>query len=216
MAAEGMQFPWRWNGGTISLNLGVIWKMSAEVRTVLLTTLLATVFGAAGWLITHTVDRVVSVPTVQYELDTSRHADGQIVVTVRNLSRDHRFADLAFILRLPAGSSGKFTAATVEPIPPAYANRESPPSAEGSSASYEKIGLHPETSIKLKADYNGKTVPTFHIDQSGEAVRLLEKGLLTGAIRNEIEILSGLFLAWCAIVIFAFSTLTKGANGDDE
>ncbi len=28
MAAEGMQFPWRWNGGTISLNLGVIWEMS--------------------------------------------------------------------------------------------------------------------------------------------------------------------------------------------
>jgi hypothetical protein len=23
--------PWRWNGGTISLNLGVIWEMSAEV-----------------------------------------------------------------------------------------------------------------------------------------------------------------------------------------
>jgi hypothetical protein len=23
IAAEGMQFPWRWNGGTISVNLGV-------------------------------------------------------------------------------------------------------------------------------------------------------------------------------------------------
>ncbi len=32
MAAEGMQFPWRWNGGTISLNLGVIWEMSAQCR----------------------------------------------------------------------------------------------------------------------------------------------------------------------------------------
>ena len=30
MAAEGMQFSWRWNGGTISLNLGVIWEMSVE------------------------------------------------------------------------------------------------------------------------------------------------------------------------------------------
>ncbi len=25
MAAEGMQFPWRWNGGTISTNLEGIW-----------------------------------------------------------------------------------------------------------------------------------------------------------------------------------------------
>ena len=30
MAADGMQFPWRWNGDTISLNLGVIWEMSDE------------------------------------------------------------------------------------------------------------------------------------------------------------------------------------------
>ena len=29
MAAEGMQFSWRWNDGTISPNLGVIWEMSA-------------------------------------------------------------------------------------------------------------------------------------------------------------------------------------------
>ncbi len=30
MAAEGMQFSWRWNGGTISLNLDVIWDMSVK------------------------------------------------------------------------------------------------------------------------------------------------------------------------------------------
>ena len=27
MAAEGIQFPWRWNGGTISTNLDGIWVM---------------------------------------------------------------------------------------------------------------------------------------------------------------------------------------------
>ena len=31
MAAEGMQDPWRWIGGTISLNLGVIWEMSGKM-----------------------------------------------------------------------------------------------------------------------------------------------------------------------------------------
>ncbi len=31
MAAEGMQFPWRWNGGTNSLNMGVIWEMSDQL-----------------------------------------------------------------------------------------------------------------------------------------------------------------------------------------
>jgi PPOX class probable F420-dependent enzyme len=29
-----MQFPWRWNGGTISLNLGVIWEMSVDMAAV--------------------------------------------------------------------------------------------------------------------------------------------------------------------------------------
>ncbi len=31
IAAEEMEFPWRWNGGTISLNLDVIWGMSAKI-----------------------------------------------------------------------------------------------------------------------------------------------------------------------------------------
>ncbi len=30
MAAEGIQFPWRWNGGTILPNLDVIWDMSVK------------------------------------------------------------------------------------------------------------------------------------------------------------------------------------------
>ncbi len=30
MAAKGVQFSWRWNGGTISLNLRVIWEMSVK------------------------------------------------------------------------------------------------------------------------------------------------------------------------------------------
>ncbi len=31
MAAEGIQFPWRWTSGTISTVLDVIWGMSGEV-----------------------------------------------------------------------------------------------------------------------------------------------------------------------------------------
>jgi len=30
MAVEGMPFPWRWDGGTIFLNLGDIWGMSVN------------------------------------------------------------------------------------------------------------------------------------------------------------------------------------------
>jgi universal stress protein E len=31
MAAKGIQFPWRWNGGTILLNTGVIWERSDKM-----------------------------------------------------------------------------------------------------------------------------------------------------------------------------------------
>ncbi len=31
MAAEGMQFSWRWNGGTISTNLDGVWGMSGHM-----------------------------------------------------------------------------------------------------------------------------------------------------------------------------------------
>ncbi len=30
VAAKGMQFPWRWDGGTISTNLDIIWEMSVK------------------------------------------------------------------------------------------------------------------------------------------------------------------------------------------
>jgi len=30
MTAEGMQFPWRWDSGTISTNSDIIWGMSVE------------------------------------------------------------------------------------------------------------------------------------------------------------------------------------------
>ena len=32
MASKGIPLPWRWNGGTISLNLVVIWEMSAYIK----------------------------------------------------------------------------------------------------------------------------------------------------------------------------------------
>ena len=35
LAAEGMPFPWRWDGGTISLNLDGIWGMSVKMLALL-------------------------------------------------------------------------------------------------------------------------------------------------------------------------------------
>ncbi len=32
MAAKGMPFPWRWDGGMISMVLDVIWGMSVQIQ----------------------------------------------------------------------------------------------------------------------------------------------------------------------------------------
>jgi predicted ATPase len=51
MAVEGMQFPWRWDGGTISTNLDVIWGISVQKAQVAMEdrhAALATVFVLTG------------------------------------------------------------------------------------------------------------------------------------------------------------------------
>ncbi len=82
--------------------------------------LVGTIFAAAGWLVTHTVENVVSVPTVEYDIDVSEKDSGRLAVTVRNLSQDHKFSNLAFMLRLPLSGSGKFKEGAIKPIAPAY------------------------------------------------------------------------------------------------
>lgn len=173
--------------------------------------LVGTIFAAAGWLITHTVENVVSVPTVEYDIDDSKKDSGHVAVTLRNLSQDRKFSELEFILRLPEGGSGKFEKGAVEPIPPAYSARESS-IIEDLAISYPAIGLHPGTSVRLTASYSGDTIPTFHIEPKGEGARLRTKGWLTWIISHEIEVLFGLLVAWTVTVILALGKLTGGGR----
>lgn len=176
--------------------------------------LVGTIFAAAGWLVAHTVENVVSVPTVEYDIDVSEKDSGRVAVTVRNLPQDHKFDKLKFMLRLPLDGSGKFKEGAVEPIPPAYSERQRT-DRQDFDISYPAIGLHPGTSVRLTASYSGDTIPTFNIEPSGEGARLLAKGYLTQIIRNEVEVLFGFFLAWVVTVIFALGTMPGGGgNGD--
>ena len=47
MAAEGMPFPWRWNGSTISTDLDVIWGMSGSYEP----RRQAAAIGGARWVV---------------------------------------------------------------------------------------------------------------------------------------------------------------------
>lgn len=194
--------------------MGFLRKVVANLRTNAGALLAGSIFAVAGWLVTHTVENVVSVPTVEYEFDDSGKDEGRYAVTVRNLSQDHKFSSLEFILRLPTGGSGRFGGGQIKPIPPAYLERD-PPMPTDFAITYPAIALHPGTSLRLTASYSGATIPTFHIGPSGEGARLLAKGRLTWIIRNEIAVLSGLIAVWAVMVITALGAMTGGGGNED-
>ncbi len=67
MAAEGMPFPWRWDGGTISTNLDVIWGMSVErdgtMAGLLLLVTVTTLYAGYNLLIKVSVSHVPAAAT---------------------------------------------------------------------------------------------------------------------------------------------------------
>ncbi len=60
MAASGMQFSWRWDGGTISPNLGGIWEMSVNIR----------IAQPSALVVQHTIFQQFNPPINYYENKT--------------------------------------------------------------------------------------------------------------------------------------------------
>ena len=61
MAAKEMQFPWPWNGGTISLNLGVIWEMSAKKSAVFFSIILIIFYALVLYFVQPLADLATSL-----------------------------------------------------------------------------------------------------------------------------------------------------------
>ena len=171
--------------------------MNASVSGSVALLLAASVVGSAGWIVTHFVNNVVSVPTMEYVIEDNVDFDdctnSSIAVTVRNLSRTQKFTNIKLILRLPVENAGTFKAAEMNPIPPAYRSREKVERDE-KAVSYPGTGIHPGTALKLSACYSGDHMPTFHIAEGSDVVWPVERGLLTLIIHNEICVLLGLLI----------------------
>ena len=187
--------------------------MNSRVDIAVVTLLLGTVFAGAGWLVTHFVENIVSVPTIEYDVEHDAilkpairdhcSANSNSVITIQNLSRTKKFSNLKFILRLRARtgeeneSSGKFTYAVMEAIPPAYSPGEDI-ERNDFDVSSPHMGIHPGTAFKLIACYSADEKPTFHIAEDSEAVLPVARGPLTWLIRNEITVLLVLLVFWIA------------------
>ena len=190
--------------------VGFLRTLTASLSAPTVALFLGTIFATAGWGGTYIMNNVVSVPTIEYDIELSKHTDGRIAVTIRNLSRTHKFSGLNFILRLPVEDPGEFIDAKVEAIQPAYAAREMI-KVDNASVTYPSQALHPGTALKLIASYDKAVkTPTFHIAENGDAVRLVESGTLTWIIRNEIKVLVVLFIVWTLIVLVVLGKLARG------
>ena len=178
--------------------------MNTRIDIAVVTLLLGTVMAAAGWLVTHFVDNVVSVPTIEYDIKYETDMDdcqnSSVAVTIRNLSRTVKFSDLVFILRLPVEGCGKFKCADMQPIPPSYRSRDRVKINDAAITS-PTTQMHPGTALRLVACYTGVVKPTFHITGDGTAVRPVVRGFLTWIIRNEILVFLALFLVWSITVL---------------
>lgn len=172
------------------------------------TGLLGTVVAGAGWLVTHFVEDVVSIPALEYRVEHGVEPDPEFPcsassteVTLYNLSRTEKFSKLEFVLRFNNKDGGRFTKADMLPIPPAYVPTSAPPPSRTDTAvTYPSTAIQPKTGLKLVACYCGETYPTFHITEDSEAVRLVARGRLTWLIRHELGVAVALFLAWAGLV----------------
>ena len=185
--------------------MGFLGTVLANASSSIGALLLGTVIASTAWLVTHVVDNVMSVPTIEY---TVRHpTSNQAEVTLRNLSRQHKFTDLIFLLRLdvPSGTSTpncNFVRKSPRMIgiPPGYAPNQRA-TFTSSTVTYPVSGFHPETSLRLIARYHCSEPPRFHIAADSGAARLVRKGFTTWVIRNELEFLFGLVVIWVAVTI---------------
>ena len=203
--------------------------MNTRFNVTLVALLLGVITAASGWLTTHLVQNVVTVPTVEYDIEHDvrldriprgcRSKDSNTIVTIRNLSRTQKFSQLGFILRLPAGqNSGNFSGSDMRPIPPSYVpHRKGEPRTGNYDITYPPTGIQPGTALELIACYGGRDRPTFHIAENSEAVYPVASGGLTWLIRNEVPVLSvllGTLALWTVAIVplVARAALGRGSG----
>ena len=193
-----------------------------NLRTRTGTFLLGTILAASGWLLTHYVDTVISVPTIEYKYFTSTtDTDGSISdifrteVQVRNMSRHHKFENLDLIFRFTSSSDSsqncKFTEARIKGVGSSY-ETQLPDWKGQTTVIFHITGLHPESALILTAKQTCGVTPTLQIRPTSTPVRLVEQGVHTWLIRHYIYVLLTILILWTATVAMTFFLWPVGAS----
>ena len=167
-------------------------------------------FTAIGWGATHTVDRVLKSPILEYSTTLSQGAGkSTISVRIRNISHDQIFKNLAFVFLLPP-NSGKFTEAKKIATAPAWEGDVEPAKADD-SVEFELPFLHPNGEVELSAVYEGGQPPTVRLERADGAVRLVKPSVETFLVRHELCVVAAMITLWAATIVFLLTHASSGA-----
>lgn len=159
-------------------------------------------FAAIGWGVTHTVDRVLKSPIVEYRTQT-RSVDAHQVYTVRlrNLSREAVYENVNFVFLLSSSRDGVFVDADIVAVPPAWEG-DKPPLRQKHSVQFPIPALYPAWEFELRARYTGSQVPVLRMEKSKTPFRLSPPSLETFLYDNEIPVIAASIGIWAALLLF--------------
>ena len=182
--------------------------MEAKTNRTIILFFIGTIVTAAGWVVTHTISTVLSVPTLEYQINIiegdqkckKTNGPNSISVIVRNLSKNTKFDSIIFLFRHDTSNNSKFWTAELYPKQPLYPTRNAP--RKGPKAiTFPTTPIYPGTELVLFSCYFGLDEPTFHIGPESSNLRPLKKGIETFLIHNELIILTFLLGVWVLFVL---------------
>ena len=194
--------------------------MPNELKTLLRATeapfLLALLFGAVAWGVTHIVNRSLASPLLEISAAKQSNVQATLVecadkkvknlevahlVTYRfrNISRTQLFKEVKFLVRMPEDSGAKILGARLEATAPALPGHE-PEKCDPSHVVVKCPEFHPGWEMKLSIGSDAKTKLNAHISSAAGPVLLKKKGLETWLVRNETGIVATLVVL-CAVLV---------------
>lgn len=185
--------------------------------------LVSILLGASGWAIVHTVDRVTSVPAVEYGVEWTQHNEKRTVtIQFENISYTTRFTKLEFGF-VSTEKEGVFSCPYIDPRAPAYVGRRvdgnvipsQPQIVGGHELRIPIADLQPGEKYVVTATYSGADNPVLQLRQAGSELLLLERSITTLLVKNETVVL--VILVTFALGIVALLLGRGGAEtGHDE
>jgi hypothetical protein len=179
-------------------------QISATSAPYLVSMLLA----AAGWAVTHVVDRTLASPIIEYRTFVKPAESGErhFRVSLSNLSTQ-AFSDTTFEIQ------GSDEATLVSACDPPWEQRspawvsETRPESGNNAIRFRLSQIHPDWQVTLCVIFKGKGAPNFILKETerGRPLRLIGCSIETFFVRHETQILlclAGIWVVGSLLLIF--------------